>query len=177
MHYIGQIQYWANTILGKYNIGRIRYWANTILGECDIGRMRYWANTILGEYNIGRIRYWANTILGEYNIGRIQYWANPILGECDIGQIQYWGECDSPLQLYAHISVGAYRIRPFAYALLHTPHRIHPKLHYYNITCNVFWVGSLVWLSHQNINSLPNNYPLKKSPCPTANLGYGGFDV
>ena len=100
--------------------------------------------------------YWANTILGECNIGRIQYWANTILGECD-----------SPLQLPPRIRTG----------VSHTPLYIHPKLHYYNITCNVFWVGSLVWLSHQNINSLPNNYSQKKSPCPTANLGYGGFDV
>ena len=146
--------------------------------------MNFWGKCIiLGEYNIGRIQYW-----------RMQYWANAILGKCNIGRIQYWantilGECDSPLQLsiywanairpynYPSISVGAYRIRPFAYAPLHTPIYIHPKLHYYNITCNVFWVGSLVWLSHQNINSLPNNYPLKKSPCPTVSLGHGGLDV
>ena len=138
----------------------MNFWANAlILGEYNIGRMQYWAYAILGVCNIGRIQYWANAILGEYNIGRMQYWANAILGECD-----------SPLQL-SPVSVGAYRIRPFAYALLHTPHRIRPKLHYYNITCNVFWVGSLVWLSHQNINSLPNNYPLKKSPCPIAGQG------
>ena len=36
------------------------------------------------------------------------------------------------------------------FALLHTPYRIHPKLHYYNITCNVFLVGSLAWLLLQN---------------------------
>ena len=30
MHYIGRIQYWANAILGEYNIGRIQYWANAI---------------------------------------------------------------------------------------------------------------------------------------------------
>ena len=71
MHYIGRIQYWANTIL-----------ANTIL-----------ANTIL-----------ANAILGEYNIGRMRF---------------------APT-IIRPISVGAYRIRPIAYALSHTPYHIRP---------------------------------------------------
>ena len=112
----------------------------------------------IGKCNIGRMQYWANTIL-----------ANAILGEYNIGRMRFAPTIIRP------ISVGAYRIRPIAYALSHTPKIT--LLHYYNITCNVFWVGSLVWLSHQNINSLPNNYPLKKSPCPTENLGHGGFDV
>ena len=76
---------------------------------------------------IGRIQYWANAILGEYNIGRMQYWANAILGECD-----------SPLQLYAHISVGAYRIRPFTYALSHTP-KITLLQHYIITTLHVIF--------------------------------------
>ncbi len=150
MNFGANALYWANTILGKYNIGRIQYWANAILGKCNIGRIQYWANTILGEYNIGRIQYWANTILGE---------------------------CDSPLQLSPRIRRGVshtpFCIRPITY----TQNYIITLLHYYNITCNVFWVGSLVWLSHQNINSLPNNYSQKKFPFPTASLGDGGLDV
>ena len=46
MHYIGRIQYWANTILGEYNIGRMQYWAYTILGVYNIGRIQYWAYAI-----------------------------------------------------------------------------------------------------------------------------------
>ena len=69
----------------------------------------YWANTILGEYNIG-----------ECNIGRMQYWANAILGEYNIGRIQYWANAIRPYN-YTPISVGAYRIRPIAYTLSHTP--------------------------------------------------------
>ena len=169
--------------MGECNIGQIQYWANTILGVCDIGQIQYWANTILGKYNIGQIQYWANAILGECNIGRIQYWANAILGVCNIGQIQYWantilGEYNIGRMRYAPTIIRPYIRRGVSHTpLLHTPYHIHPKLHYYNITCNVFWVGSLVWLSHQNINSLPNNYSQKKSPCPTANLGHGGFEV
>ena len=89
--------------------------------------------------------YWANTILGECNIGK-----------CNIGRIQYWANAIRPYNYTPYIRRG----------VSHTPYRIHPKLHYYNITCNVFWVGSLVWLSHQNQTFPPINYPLKKIPLP-----------
>ena len=48
------------------------------------------------------------------------------------------GECDSPLQLYAHISVRANRIRPFAYAPSHTP-KITLLQHYIITTLHVIF--------------------------------------
>ena len=46
-----------------------------------------------------------------------------------IGQIQYWANAIRP---YNYTPIYPYgRI---VFALLHTPYRIHPKLHYYIIT-------------------------------------------
>ena len=73
----------------------------------------------------------------------------------------YWGEC---------IILGKYNIGQMRFAptiiphirtgVSHTPLCIHPKLYYYNITCNVFLVGSLAWLLLQNTKLLTKKISL-----------------
>ena len=61
------------------------------------------------------------------------------------------------------ISVRANRIRPFAYALSHTPKIT--LLHYYNITCNIFLL--VVWLGFRTKTQIPYQITThKKIPLP-----------
>ena len=72
------------------------------------------------------------------------------------------------------ISVRANRIRPFAYALSHTPKIT--LLHYYNITCNIFWL--VVWFGFRTKTQIPYQITThKKNPPALQSEGKGIFDV